>query len=129
MEDESYLEPLPNWAIGRAEGDYTLTNASLPTKDGRCTGNAINLGEVESKRAFPTFLVATEAGNLMRLTKGENDADQHYGLSDSEELIEPWKPSNRTIDEDHIECKLTVGDLRIAKELFSDLRSGREQKT
>ena len=61
--------------------------------------------------------------------KMSNDADQHYGLSDSEELIEPWKPSNRTIDEDHIECKLTVGDLRIAKELFSDLRSGREQKT
>ena len=108
MEDESYLEPLPNWAIGRAEGDYTLTNASLPTKDGRCTGNAINLGEVESKRAFPTFLVATEAGNLMRLTKGEMERmfhppvfialnplpAQQAALLRSQDKIFPWVLQN-----------------------------------
>ena len=63
------------------------------------------------------------------LEEMSKDADQHYGLADSEELIEPWKPSDKTIEEDRIECQLTVGDLRIAKELLSDLRSGREQKT
>ena len=109
MEEESYLEPLPNWAIGRAEGDYTLTNASLPTKDSRCTGNAINLGEVESKmRAFPTFLVATEAGNLMRLTKGEMERmfhppvfialnplpAQQAALLRSQDKIFPWVLQN-----------------------------------
>lgn len=65
------------------------------------------------------------------LEKMGRDADQHYDLSDTEELIEPWTPSYRLEDEDGfqkpINCELTVGDLRLAKRLYQDLRNGREE--
>ena len=65
------------------------------------------------------------------LEKMGRDADQHYGLEDTEELIETWTPSERPKDEDgfqeSINCELTVGDLRMAKRLYQDLRNGREE--
>lgn len=64
-------EPLPEWAKERAHGIYTLPNTSLPTKDGRATGNAVLIGRVKSLNPVPTFLVITDAGNKMKLTFNE----------------------------------------------------------
>ena len=66
------------------------------------------------------------------LEKMSRDADQHYDLNNAEELIEPWTPSHRLKDEDgfqeQISCELTVGDLRLAKHLYTELMAGREVK-
>lgn len=76
----------------------------------------------------PSFYL--RLANLLK--KMSRDADQHYGLSDKEELIEPWTPSDRQEDEDgfqeQISCELTVGDLRLAKRLYTELKAGREIK-
>jgi len=64
-------EPLPEWATGFAYGDYTIPYASLPTKDGRTTGNAVNLGLIPSLNPHPTYLVVTDAGNELKLTENE----------------------------------------------------------
>lgn len=77
---------------------------------------------------YPTFYL--QLADL--LEKMGRDADQHHDLSDEEELIEPWTPSDRQKDEDgfqeQISCELTVGDLRLAKHLYTELRAGREVK-
>ncbi|AID16862.1 hypothetical protein vBDshPR2C_47 [Dinoroseobacter phage vBDshPR2C] len=69
MSDDQIL--LPHWAKGLAHGDYTLPNAALPTRDGRATGNAVTVGGVTSLNPDPTFLVVTDAGNLIRCTLNE----------------------------------------------------------
>ena len=64
---------MPEWAKAKAEGDYTLPNAALPTKDGRRTGNSVTIGL--SDRQWPDmaiiYLVVTDAGNILRLTENE----------------------------------------------------------
>lgn len=76
----------------------------------------------------PTFYL--QLANL--LEKMGRDADQHYDLNNEVELIEPWTPSDRPEDEDGLQeqiiCELTVGDLRLAKQLYTELRAGREVK-
>ena len=62
---------LPPWARCLANEDYTLPNAALPTRDGRRTGNAVNVGGIISLNPDPTFLVVTDAGNLIRCTLNE----------------------------------------------------------
>lgn len=62
---------MPEWASGLAHGDYTMPNAQLCTRDGRNTGNAVNVGPVDSLNPDPTFLVVTDAGSTMKLTVGE----------------------------------------------------------
>lgn len=50
----------------------------------------------------------------------EQAAEQHTGLSDLEELIEPWKPSG---SDDDIQCPdLTVGLVRKASRVRKILR-------
>ena len=64
---------LPEWASGRTDGDYTHPNASLPTKDGRRTGNAVLIGL--SDRQWPdaaiTYKIVTDAGNILRVNENE----------------------------------------------------------
>ena len=64
---------LPDWASKKANGDYTLPNASLQTRDGRRTGNAILIGlsDRQWEACATTYLVVTDAGNIMRLTLDE----------------------------------------------------------
>ena len=61
------------------------------------------------------------------LEKMGRDADQHYGLSDDEKVVEPWEPSDRE-DSVEINCELTVGDLNMAKELYAQLKNGYEEQ-
>lgn len=64
---------MPEWAKAKAEGDYTLPNAALPTKDGRRVGNSVTIGL--SDRQWPEmatiYKVVTDAGNILRLTENE----------------------------------------------------------
>lgn len=61
---------LPEWAEGLAEGDYTKPMASLPTKDGRCTGNATMIRS-EMRHGFLCYLVITDAGNIIWCVESE----------------------------------------------------------
>ncbi|MCA1807003.1 MAG: hypothetical protein LC687_04000 [Actinobacteria bacterium] len=64
---------MPEWAKAKAEGDYTLPNASLLTRDGRVTGNSVLVGL--SNRQWPdaavTYLIVTDAGTILRLNLNE----------------------------------------------------------
>lgn len=71
-----FPEPLPPWAIGTTDGSLEV-GAVLPTRDGRCCGNAViagidgtiggtNLGPVEI-----VYMVVTDAGNAFRLNDSE----------------------------------------------------------
>jgi len=64
---------LPEWAKTKAQGDYTLPNASLPTRDGRATGNAVLIGlsDRQWEDALITYVVVTDAGNILRLNINE----------------------------------------------------------
>ena len=64
---------MPEWAKAKAEGDYTLPNAALPTRDGRRTGNAVLVGlsDRQWENALITYLVVTDAGNILRLNINE----------------------------------------------------------
>lgn len=66
QEEWDACEPLPEWAVRRATGDYFEQCAALPTRDGRRTGNATVIS-VDNGVA----LVRTDAGNEMRLTQNE----------------------------------------------------------
>lgn len=64
---------LPDWASGVANGDYTKPNASLPTRDGRKTGNAVMVGLSDKQwpNAPITYVIATDAGNILRVNLNE----------------------------------------------------------
>lgn len=64
---------MPEWAKAKAEGDYTLPNAQLPTRDGRRTGNGVTIGlsDRQWENSATTYLVVTDAGNILRLTENE----------------------------------------------------------
>ena len=64
---------MPEWAKAKAEGDYTLPNAALPTRDGRRTGNAVTIGlsDRQWKDCDTTYMVITDAGNILRVTENE----------------------------------------------------------
>jgi hypothetical protein len=64
---------LPQWAAHKANGDYTMPNASLPTKDGRVAGNAVMIGLSDKQwEGLPVvYKVITDAGNIMRMTEQE----------------------------------------------------------
>lgn len=72
-EDFNYEDyPIPDWAIGRCNGEYVL-GAQLPTRDGRRCGNA-HIIHIEPARWDKTVLVhtvLTDAGSEMRLTANE----------------------------------------------------------
>lgn len=63
-------EPLPNWAKRRCDS-FTYM-AQLPTKDGRCTGNAVLWDYTRSQYTNDMLaIVVTDAGNIMKLTHTE----------------------------------------------------------
>lgn len=64
---------LPDWASKRAEGDYTLPNASLPTRDGRVSGNAVMIGISNRQygRTEMIYTVITDSGNVLYYTENE----------------------------------------------------------
>jgi hypothetical protein len=66
-------EWLPEWAKSVANGDYTLPNAALQTRDGRRSGNAVLVGlsELQWDSVKLTYLVVTDAGNIMHLNLNE----------------------------------------------------------
>ena len=66
-------EWMPHWAKSKANGDYTLPMAQLPTRDGRRTGNAVNWGLSTSQRDPHglTYLIVTDSGTIMRLNHNE----------------------------------------------------------
>lgn len=65
--------PMPDWAKAKANEDYTFPNASLPTRDGRATGNAVVIGlsERQWENSDLTYKIVTDAGNILRLTESE----------------------------------------------------------
>lgn len=64
-------EPLPDWAIGKLNGELVL-GAQLCTRDGRRTGNAHIIGITNSKYdGSELFLVLTDAGTKMACSRGE----------------------------------------------------------
>lgn len=67
------LLEIPHWAKSKALGDYTLPNAALPTRDGRRTGNAVLIGlsERQWKDQPLTYVVVTDAGNILKVTLNE----------------------------------------------------------
>lgn len=75
--DESELEPLPHWAIKPSLGSYYELMGSLPTKDGRRTGNAVVVDVIEKTykctedQIFKLIKVVTDAGNILLLTELE----------------------------------------------------------
>ncbi len=64
-------EPLPEWALAKANGNYTRIRAALPTKDGRITGNAVVVRLEKMREGIKIYLVVTDAGNVMRMTESE----------------------------------------------------------
>jgi hypothetical protein len=64
---------LPEWASHKAEGDYTALRASLPTRDGRRTGNAVNVGlsDRQWEGVATIYKIVTDAGNILRVTENE----------------------------------------------------------
>lgn len=62
-------EPLPEWAEGFTN-KYKTLNASLPTRDGRNTGNGVVIAFVE-QRNTSIIKVVTDAGNILNLTDNE----------------------------------------------------------
>lgn len=67
---EAYL--IPDWAVGKCEGEYVL-GAQLPTRDGRQCGNGhiIHIGPAPWDKTAPLYTVLTDAGNTMKLTRIE----------------------------------------------------------
>lgn len=63
-------ELLPPWASSRATGGYTDLMASLPTKDGRLTGNAVIVWR-GTRYGIDVTQVVTDAGNSLYLTDNE----------------------------------------------------------
>lgn len=65
---------LPDWAIAKANGKLVV-GASLPTKDGRRTGNAVVATTIDADEAYATcpklYVVVTDMGNMMTLTEDE----------------------------------------------------------
>ncbi|AGH07427.1 hypothetical protein SUFG_00060 [Sulfitobacter phage phiCB2047-B] len=65
-------EFLPHWARCAVFGDYTHPNASLPTRDGRVTGNAVMIGMADKQLGYlTTYLIVTDAGHIIRPNKNE----------------------------------------------------------
>lgn len=67
---QEWEDQLPEWATAHARGDYTLKNCALPTKDGRITGNAVNVGS-EMRHSHLCYKVITDAGNILFLVQSE----------------------------------------------------------
>jgi hypothetical protein len=63
-------ELLPHWAGALAHGQYMIPGASLPTRDGRRTGNACVLAVGWSYGMWIAHCM-TDAGNTMALTLSE----------------------------------------------------------
>ena len=69
-------EPLPEWAAGRSDGDYMVPMTQLLTRDGRRCGNAAVL-RIEISHGVEVAVVHTDAGNNMKLTRGEVEGYFH----------------------------------------------------
>jgi len=67
------FEHVPEWAIGRADGNYTQVGTQLPTRDGRKIGNAVVLDDNIKTAGFsaPLYLIETDAGTRIRFTEEE----------------------------------------------------------
>ncbi|GEK52379.1 hypothetical protein [Vreelandella venusta] len=64
---------LPEWAIGRTDGEYVL-GAQLPTRDGRRTGNAHIVGLEQDHRTGGTnYVILTDAGTELVMDADELD--------------------------------------------------------
>ena len=61
----TYPDPLPEWSIGMAHGEF-CEGAQCPTKDGRRHGNA-HVIRVENE----VYTVLTDAGTTMRMSLNE----------------------------------------------------------
>lgn len=72
-------EPLPEWAASRSDGDYMVPMTQLCTRDGRRMGNAVVLRIEPSAHVLATSLavVQTDAGNNMKMTRGELEEAFH----------------------------------------------------
>lgn len=65
--------PLPDWAIGKTNGDFVL-GAQLPTRDGRRMGNAHIIGILEAIHGgFFVYRCLTDAGSEIYLNGAELD--------------------------------------------------------
>lgn len=64
---------LPEWAKSVSNGDFTVPNTALWTKDGRHCGNAVMIGlsDRQWEQAPITYKVVTDAGTIMRLNENE----------------------------------------------------------
>jgi hypothetical protein len=69
----NFTNTLPIWAIRNPDPTCLEIGGNLPTRDGRRTGNAyiINIIEGASYDKSPLHIVLTDAGNTLKLTKGE----------------------------------------------------------
>lgn len=94
---------LPEWAEARVgPGSYMEINASLPTRDGRRTGNAMTFSHFLS-RGEPCVRVVTDAGNILVLNWAELK-ELYYPpeflmrepLPAAKAAIERWRDEQRT---------------------------------
>jgi hypothetical protein len=64
---------LPDWASMPSNGDYTVPNTALWTKDGRRCGNAVMIGisnrQYEDMDTF--YKIVTDAGSILNLNEKE----------------------------------------------------------
>jgi len=84
--------PLPEWAVGHADGQYVL-GAQLPTRDGRRMGNAHIISTLspanQCEAEFNQFTILTDAGTEM-VMNGRELAECFYPpqyVSDVKEVL------------------------------------------
>lgn len=76
--EQLFLDQLPEWASSRVgvRSPYKQHKASLPTRDGRVSGNAVVVRQIVKSHGVYTRIV-TDAGNVMDLTDNEIESMFH----------------------------------------------------
>ncbi|MBO9428073.1 hypothetical protein [Sulfitobacter sp. R18_1] len=93
---EAELLSVP-WIERLAHGDYTVEMASLPTRDGRNMGNAVQVGLVSGEGETPRYLVISDAGNPLTATLKQLKAAFHPPIVVLKDLLPAHVAALRTL--------------------------------
>lgn len=115
-QEEMDRGPMPEWAIGTANGELVL-GAQLPTKDGRICGNGhiVNITPVDAYGGENVHHILTDAGSTMELTAREVRELFHKPtwVSDVQEVKRKFKPTGTPLhgllDKNPDYCRCEIG--------------------